>query len=180
MPNSQIEILQDNTLHSGKWLELKSRNYTRHGKIHHYEMVTRKSTNGIVAVLPLTENNEVCFLSQFRIPLGQSVIELVAGLIDSGETEEVAANRELHEETGLTSNSLSKVGSFTTSAGLTNEIIHLYIAKNCIPTGTPHQAEAAEQITLHFIPRDKALTWLIEKAQTNLIDPKTFAGLNFL
>lgn len=41
-------------------------------------------------------------LRQFRYPVNQYIYELPAGLIDAGETAEIAAIREMKEETGLT------------------------------------------------------------------------------
>ena len=56
-------------------------------------------------ILPLTENNEVIFVTQLRESIGKISMELPAGMVDSGEKPIETAKRELEEETGRHSES---------------------------------------------------------------------------
>jgi hypothetical protein len=42
---------------------------TPSGEVHQYEYVVRNKVAGIVAVLPITKENEIVLIKQFRIPL---------------------------------------------------------------------------------------------------------------
>lgn len=81
---------------------------------------------GAVAVIPVTSDGKIIFVEQFRKPLDRSLIEIPAGKIELDEAPEVTAKRELEEETGYTTDTLTYVTSFFTSPGFSNEIIHIY------------------------------------------------------
>ncbi|KAI0155219.1 hypothetical protein GGR57DRAFT_464587 [Xylariaceae sp. FL1272] len=53
----------------------------------------------MLAVLQKTTGPEVLLAEQFRAPTGKAIIELPAGLVDGGETVEVAGLWEVREET---------------------------------------------------------------------------------
>lgn len=92
-------------------------------KITELSCVTKKHDrcDGVM-ILPLTENEEVIILKQYRPAIGDYLYELPAGIVDEGETIEEAAKRELYEETGLRCKSyeLYLKPSYT-SVGLTDE-----------------------------------------------------------
>jgi ADP-ribose pyrophosphatase len=60
--------------------------------------VERCKTSGIVAILPITQKQELILVEQFRVPVNQRVIEIPAGLagdLEGAEDEALAeaANR---------------------------------------------------------------------------------------
>lgn len=60
------------------------------------------SAEGVVIYPVLKDEPEkIIMIRQYRYPLGDYLYELPAGLIDEGETPEIAAVREMKEETGL-------------------------------------------------------------------------------
>jgi len=66
-----------------------------------------------------------------RVPrpaVGRSLIEAPAGLIDTGETPEEAARRELREECGVEADRWEELGAAWSSPGFTDERIHLFLA----------------------------------------------------
>ena len=87
------------------------------------EVITHQ---GGVAVIPVTKDNKILFVKQYRKPIESSLIEIPAGLIDAGEKPATTAVRELEEETGYTTKKLTFVTSFHPSPGYTDELIHIY------------------------------------------------------
>ncbi len=90
-----------------------------------------------VAILPYDpETNEILLIEQFRPgalsdPDSPWLIEVVAGMIDDGETPEQAAVRELYEEAGLkiSEADLTRICAQYPSPGGASECTTLYLAK---------------------------------------------------
>jgi nudix-type nucleoside diphosphatase (YffH/AdpP family) len=87
-----------------------------------------------VAVLVLNKNNnKLIMVSQFRYPTYQNghgwTIEIIAGMVDPGETPEQTIRRELEEETGLDIEIFEPVATFYPSPGGSSELIYLYYAE---------------------------------------------------
>ena len=53
-----------------------------------------------VNIIPITSHNKVVFVEQFRYGIENTTLEIPGGMVDSGESNQIAAERELVEETG--------------------------------------------------------------------------------
>lgn len=80
-----------------------------------------------VCILPI-HNRNIVTLREYRYPIRSWQWELPGGLIDSGEEPEIAAKRELLEETGYQVEKLISLGEFYPSFGSTDEKIYLFEA----------------------------------------------------
>lgn len=87
---------------------------------------------GAVCVVPVTDEMEVVAVKQYRYPIGRVTIEIPAGKLDAGEDILSAAKRELSEETGVESADIEYMGGLYPSVAYTDEIIHMYVAKNLV------------------------------------------------
>jgi len=87
---------------------------------------------GAVAVLAIHEGR-MLVVEQYRKPLNRSLVEVPAGKLEPGEDPMEAARRELKEETGFTARELVPLISFYTAPGFSNELIHLYFARDVVP-----------------------------------------------
>ena len=85
---------------------------------------------GAVCVVPVTDEGEVVCVRQYRYAIGQSIIEIPAGKLDSREEDpREAALRELREETGAVCKSLTYMGKYYSSPAILDECIHMYLAE---------------------------------------------------
>jgi ADP-ribose pyrophosphatase len=85
---------------------------------------------GAAAVLPITPSGDVLLVRQFRPAIRQTLTEIPAGLLDvDGEDALTCASRELFEETGHRHETIEFLGGAFTSAGFTDEYVHLFVAR---------------------------------------------------
>jgi ADP-ribose pyrophosphatase len=82
-----------------------------------------------VNVFALTEEGQVVMVRQYRHGIKQTSIELPGGVVDDGEDIEVAAKRELMEETGYEFSSYEYLGKICANPSTTNNFMHMYLAR---------------------------------------------------
>ena len=146
-----------------------------------WEYVERTHASGLAAIIiAVTPEDKVVFVEQFRVPLQAATIEMPAGLvgdIDSEESIEVSAVRELEEETGWTATRAEVLMIGPTSSGMASEKIAFVRATGLSRVGTGG-GDCDENITVHEIPRNQAAAWLVQKmAEGYELDAKLWAGL---
>lgn len=127
---------------------------------------------GGVCVVPLTENNEVLMVTQFRYPFKQVLTEIPAGKLEWGENHFECGKRELREETGCDAESFDYLGCLYPTPAYDTEIIHMYLARGL----SQHEQNLDDDEFLEVvrIPFDKA----IEMVMNNKIpDAKTQLAL---
>jgi ADP-ribose pyrophosphatase len=163
-------------LAQGKYLRL-----VREGT---WEYSERVGTTGIVAMVPVTDAKEIVLVEQYRVPTKALVIEIPAGLVgdkagQEDESLELAARRELEEETGFRAGKMQRVLEGPSAAGSSNSVITFYVATELVRTG-PGGGDEHEDITVHVVPLVGAMAWLQGQVkQGKVLDPKIFAGLYF-
>ncbi len=83
---------------------------------------------GAVAIVALTDEGRICLVRQYRASLGRVTVEIPAGKLGPGEDPLECAKRELLEETGMEAQRIAYLTTIATSAGFTDELIHIYMA----------------------------------------------------
>jgi ADP-ribose pyrophosphatase len=162
------------TLHEGRFLRLCQRG--------RWEFVERTNASCAVIIVAVTPDQEVLFVEQYREAIGCKTIEMPAGLvgdIDASESIELAAERELLEETGWSCDRVETLMSGPSSSGMSNEMIVFARAQGLRHVG-PGGGDASEAITVHCVPLTSAAHWLNAQRLAGFsIDPKLYAGLYF-
>jgi len=149
-----------------------------------WEWAERTNNSGVVAIVAITEDDEIVLTEQYRRPLDARVLDLPMGLsgdVHGAEEEDMreAARRELLEETGHEAARLEPLCEGPTSAGLTNEVLTIFMARGARRVGDGGGDET-EDIEVHLVPLDRAEDWLERKGASGVwLDPKIYAGLYF-
>ncbi len=125
-----------------------------------------------VAVVALTDSNEVLMVKQYRHPAGQELWEIPAGKIETGESPLQCAQRELEEETGYRAQNWRQIYSFYTSPGFCTEQIYLLLADNL----TKYEQKLDQD---EFIEAGKISLFMALQMAANgqIVDAKTIVGL---
>jgi ADP-ribose pyrophosphatase len=157
-----------------RWLKLSRRGA--------WDFVSRPQADAAVGILAITADRQIVLIEQFRIPVQCRVIEIPAGLVGDevafhGESLTETARRELLEETGFHAESVTKLLTTPTSAGMTSEFLHLFLA-----TGLSREHAGGgvdgEDIVVHLVPLASLRPWLAAREAEGLaIDFKIHAGL---
>lgn len=123
---------------------------------------------GGVCIVPITEDDEIIFVKQFRYPFKEVILEIPAGKIDKGEDHYDCGKRELLEETGAVASEFTYIGVMYPTTGYVTEKIYMYYAKGL--TFTKQKLDEDEFLDVVKIPFDKALEMIMNN---ELPDAKT-------
>lgn len=80
-----------------------------------------------VNMVALTEDNQVIFVKQYRHGAGRIMVELPAGVVEDNEDPEIAARRELLEETGYAFDDISYVCELFANPATSGNITYTYL-----------------------------------------------------
>ncbi len=113
---------------------------------------------GAVILLPVLDTPEgarIILIRNWRLSLEHCLFELPAGTLAKGEDPAACASRELEEETGYRAANLRPLCRFHTSPGLSDELMHAFVADDLRHVG--QRLEADERITVHPTPIPECL-----------------------
>ncbi len=128
--------------------------------------------SGGVAVAPLDAEGNLIMVRQFRYPFSTELLEVPAGKLTPGEDHLDCCVRELKEETGYTSGNLTYLGVIYVSPGFSNEVTHLYLARDL--TAGESCPDEDEFLAVERMPFSSA----VELVMTDVIhDAKTVAAI---
>lgn len=89
-----------------------------------------------VNVIPITADQEVVLVRQYRHGTREVTLEIPGGLIEEGDTPEEAAARELYEETGYRATRWTDLGFVHPNPAIQNNRCYTFLAHDVYPAGT--------------------------------------------
>ncbi len=126
---------------------------------------------GAVGAVAVDDEDRIVLVRQYRHPVGDTLWELPAGLMDvAGEDLVVAAARELAEEADLIAAHWQLLVDVHPSPGSTNEVIRLFLARGLtsVPAADRHQRHDEEAgITTERVDLDRAVAMVLAGEITN-------------
>lgn len=184
-----LEMLREETVYKGHF-ELKKM-YFRHklfsgemsGEVVR-ELLIKGAAAALIAYDP--ERDSVVLVEQVRIgaydPNGSHspwLVELIAGMVDEGESPAEVAIRESQEEAGLNVSQVQHAISVWDSPGGTVERLHLFLGlvDSSQVGGVYGLAEENEDILVHVVSREQAYQWVEQGKIDNVI---AVVGLQWL
>lgn len=147
------------------------------GRIEEWDYLEHK--RGGACVVPVLEDGRILMIRQYRPAVDRETLELPAGARDrdpgTGQMENpsLTAARELREETGYMSDSITHLISLRTAVAYCSEFTEVYLAEHLRPVGDQILDEA-EEIRIVPCPLEDLLDRIY---QGKIQDAKTVAGI---
>ena len=104
-----------------------------------------------VNVIPITADEQVVMIRQYRHGSGEITLEIPGGLVEPGDTPEKAASRELLEETGYQAEEWKKIGVVNPNPAIFSNRCHTFFARNLTKVGNP-TLDQTEDIDVVLLP----------------------------
>jgi ADP-ribose pyrophosphatase len=137
---------------------------------------------GAVAIVAIDAEDRVLLVRQWRTPARKVLLEIPAGTLDvdeaTGVTEDpdLAARRELEEETGYRAGTWRKLAEFWTAPGFASELMRLYLATELAPAHPDERLGPDEDEHLRLERRPFADA-VAAAERGEIADAKSIAGL---
>jgi ADP-ribose pyrophosphatase len=165
-----FNLLDEEMIYHGRVFDLVRAHFRLpNGKEPTFDLVKH---HGAVVVVPVDQNGNIWFVRQFRIGAGQDLLELPAGLLETGEGPEASAARETQEEIGMAPGHLEKLGEFYMVPGYSTEKLYAYLATGLYASALPTDED--ELIERTALPIDEVYR-MAEAGEIQ--DGKTLASL---
>ncbi len=122
---------------------------------------------GSTAIVPLTDDGQVVMTRQYRHAVKAYLLEVPAGTMEPGEPPLDCARRELEEETGMLPGSMQSLGYIHILPSYSDEVIHLYLARNLARTA--QHLDRDEIIELEVHPLDRLMRMIADGRITDAL-----------
>lgn len=165
-----IQVLRRNRLHAGRVFDITLENVTFPNGVNRDMEIIRHP--GASAIVPLTGDNNVLMLKQYRHAVGRVMWEIPAGTFEKDENPLACASRELKEETGFEAQVWEPLGAITPVPGYSDERIHLFLAQELAPA--VQHLDADEFIEVQSLPLSQVAVMI---TSGEIEDAKTIAAI---
>lgn len=168
--NTPLSTLDSRYIWQSPWYNLRQDTVQLpDGSVGPYNVVEKRPS---VFIVPMTSEGDIVLIQNYRHTLGKWCWETPAGAVEPEQTPLQAAQAELLQEVGGTSDDWYFLFAAPTMNGIGDNIGHYFVAKNVQLGETQH--EATEIIRVQTVPLDDAL----DMARTGAMqDVLSIAGL---
>ena len=175
--HDEAGIVSTRMIHAGRIIDITEDEVRfPNGSVGNVTVVRHPGASAVVPFLgdPCAKDPALLLIRQYRYAANGFLLEVPAGRLDTDETPESCARRELAEETGCTAGTITPMTTIFTTPGFCDERIHLFMAAD-LHQGEPHREtdEFIEPVTL--LMSDTLAR--IERGE--ICDGKTIAALLF-
>ena len=123
---------------------------------------------GAVAVVALTDEDEVVLVDQYRATIDDYLVEIPAGMRDkSGEEDLATAKRELEEETGFRAREWRSLGRMLSTPGVSSGWVELYLATGLESVGATPEGPEELAMTVLRVKFDEAVRMCMKSEITD-------------
>ena len=119
----------------------------RTGQEHNFFVL---DTGDWVNVVPVTPDNKIVLIRQFRHGIAEITLEIPGGMVDDHELPISSARRELREETGYEAEEMIHIGTVTPNPAILNNRCHTFLARNARQVAQP-SLDGSEDIQIDVV-----------------------------
>ncbi len=131
-----------------------------------------------INVIPLTPDEQVLMVRQYRYGAKKMTLETPAGLVDPTDASPAAAaRRELLEETGCTAESIIPIGVVDPNPAIQNNRFHIFLALNVKQTGEQN-LDPTEDLSVERHPLENIPALITSGKITHALDVTSFYFLD--
>lgn len=150
MPERSWTLLNSRTISDYKIIRLREDQYRFEPSGVESPFVVCESADWVL-VIAVTTEGQVVLIRQFRHGVRQVVLEIPGGVLDPGESPEVAAARELREETGYVAERVRYIGRMMPNPAINTAWQHVVLAEGCRQSAV-QKFDPFEQIEVELHP----------------------------
>jgi 8-oxo-dGTP pyrophosphatase MutT (NUDIX family) len=122
----------------------------RTGELHPFYRI---DAGAWVNVVTLTRSDELVMVHQYRHGAREVTLEIPGGMVDAGEQPEVAAARELLEETGYRGSRPVALGVVNPNPALFGNACYTFLIRDAEPVAEIRNDLGTEETTVELVPR---------------------------
>ncbi len=130
-------------------------------------------SNNWVNIIPITKDEQVVFIKQFRHGTKSITLEIPGGIVEDYDDPKSAAIRELEEETGYTSNDVEFLGKVHPNPAFLNNWCYTYLAKD-VKKISAQRLEEQEDIEVTLIPLSEVKDLILSEKITHSLVVSAF------
>src|SRR5690348_4984523 len=116
------KILSSKKISSAKLFDVVEETLFAKGKNY---LFTSVYTHPTASVIPITPKGEIYLIKQYRYMFGETMLGIISGFIDEGETPLQAAKRELKEEAGIEASQWEQITKITAMRSVVQHFVNI-------------------------------------------------------